>query len=110
MECHAHHLGFKSASTVDHTGTTIGLVRSPAQCTACHDPGGNTAYVFDIHQENCDACHVNGQDLRLDYGTPDVVDLSTDGADCAYCHENGTTLTYLTDFDNLTTGHQVHRL
>jgi hypothetical protein len=106
MECHAHILGFKPVTTVDHTGTTINLSRSPAECTGCHDPSLDAEYIYTIHDNKCNNCHTASiPSLRTDYGSgPGQV---APGNDCAGCHENGSNLTYVTDFANQTNAHQV---
>jgi hypothetical protein len=110
MECHAHSLGFKAAGTVDHTADPIYLEKSPVECTGCHDPNLDLQYVMDIHQGDCEACHLpSSQLVRTDYGTPNTIDLSVDYSDCADCHENGSTVKYLTDFANTTYGHNGDR-
>jgi hypothetical protein len=102
MECHLHLFGFKPASTVDHEADPIYLVKSPAVCTDCHS---GATMVEDVHQLNCSDCHTSTiPDIRTDYSS---YDMTTDNSDCVDCHENGSNLTYQTDFDNLTTGHQV---
>jgi hypothetical protein len=103
MECHAHILGFKPVTSIDHTGTTINLSRSPAECTGCHDPSLDAEYVYTIHDNDCNNCHTSSiPTLRTDYGV-----AIGPGNDCAGCHENGTTVTYVSDFANQTFAHQV---
>jgi hypothetical protein len=104
---------FAAAHTnVDHQTTGAGnAVESTATCTGnCHT--GNMIDV--VHNPDCTDCHINTTtDGRLvdsaGAGDGTAGDHTIDStSSCADCHEYGyVEYTYLTDYDNLTSGHKV---
>jgi hypothetical protein len=103
---------FAAHTNVDHQTTGAGnAVESTATCTGnCHT--GNMIDV--VHNPDCTDCHINTTtDGRLvdsaGAGDGTAGDHTIDStSSCADCHEYGYAgYTYLTDYDNLTSGHKV---